>query len=142
MNQLVASPNDSLGSLYDQMVSYGQKIESYLPLGLPPDPVSQLPPPGLETTLAASGSSPYISSLQGVWDSITSASESAAKAVESGITKVYGKVKQGVGTVYDDVTNPVGSLVENAYWKILLGVVVVGVAVYYIGKTGAVKVSV
>lgn len=129
---------DSSGSMYPNS-----------PLPFPVEGYSNFPPPGFETTLAAVTPSPPISSLQGIWDEIKQDAASAVSAVETGVKTVYGGVKDitktvygdissGVGTVADDVTKPV----KQTYWYMILGVGVLFVGFYYLGKSGVLKVSV
>lgn len=120
---------------------YKAQIGSWLPLGLPEDPVSSLPPAGLETTLAARGEAPQITTVQGIWNSITTFAESAGNTLESGIKGAYGKVKEAAGTVYDDVSSPVSSAFDNIYWKVIIAAVVVGGVIYFAGRSGAVRIS-
>jgi len=129
----------------DAYILAGKNIANYLPLGLPPDPVSSLPPQGLQGVMYSQPSSPMISSLQGVWENITTFSESAIKNVykttKGAVKEVYDDGKQLVGDAYDSVSNPVGSFLDNVYWKVILAVVVIGGVVYFAGKSGAVRVS-
>lgn len=117
-------------------------IQSYLPLGLPADPSPSALPPGLETTSGAISSFNLFPDVTAVWDVVKRNSESAADYVEQGIETLYGKGKQAVGTVYDDLTKPLSSAVDNVYWKIILAAVVIGGVVYFAGKGGAIKVNV
>lgn len=116
-------------------------IRDYLPMGLPADPVSSMPPPGLESTVAANPGTPFISSLQEYWDVIKNDSESAVNYLKGAVETGYETVKGGIGTVYDDITKPVSSIIDNAYWKIILAVVVVGGVIYFAGKSGALRVN-
>lgn len=116
-------------------------LQSYLPLGLPPDP-SPMYVPGLETTSGAVSTPSLFPSVQDVWDNITRNAESAADYVEQGIEAVYKKGKSAAGTVYDDLSKPLNTAIDNAYWKIILAAIVVGGVVYFAGKGGAIKVSV
>lgn len=122
------------------------------PMGLPPDPWSNLVP-GLESTVYAQTPDYKITSVQGVWDSITNFSESTVRQTETlardvygglkDITKtVYGDARSAVGTVIDDVTEPLGSTVKNLYWYMILGLIVVGGVVYFAGKSGAINAKV
>ena len=119
---------------------------AYRPLGLPMDPMYNIALPGLEGADAAIEGTPILSSIQSTFDKITSDSYGALQSVyDSGkkaIGTLYDDVAHGVGNVYDDVTKPVTSLLDNVYWKVILAVVVVGGALYFIGKGGAVKVNV
>ena len=118
-------------------------IQSYLPLGLPPDPSPSTLPPGLETTQGAVSTMDYLfPEVSYVWDAVKRNSESAADYVEQGIKDAYGATKNAIGTVYDDVTKPLSSAVDNVYWKVILAAVVVGGVIYFAGKSGAVKVNV
>lgn len=117
-------------------------VQSYLPLGLPPDPSPKSLPAGLETTSGAVSSFNLFPEVTLAWDAITRNSESAADYVEQGIKSIYGKGKEAVGSVYDDLSAPVTSVVDNLYWKIILAAVVVGGVVYFAGKGGALKVNV
>lgn len=127
-------------SYYEQLKG---SIQTYLPLGLPPDPSPYTIPPGLESTQGAvSTFDALFPEITYVWDAIKRNSESAADYLEQGVKDAYSATKNVVGTVYDDVTKPLSDAVDNAYWKVLLAVIVVGGALYFIGKTGAVKVNV
>lgn len=130
---------------YSNMLAYGKKIESFLPLGLPPDPMPKTPPPGLESTIGAIPSAGWTESLENAWNGIVSSSESAVQGLyESGkkvVRGVYEDAKDAAGDVYDDLTKPVGSLLDNVYWKVILAVVVVGGVVYFAGKSGALRIS-
>lgn len=123
-----------------------------IPMGLPPDPVGVGPVRGLESTAGASQPAPLMTSHPSLWEEIKQDSLSAVRMVETGaknvyggikdITKtVYGDVESGVETVVGDVAKPVQGAIDNAYWKIILAVVVLGGALYYIGKSGALKVN-
>lgn len=127
-------------SYYEQLKG---SIQTYLPLGLPPDPSPYTIPPGLESTQGAvSTFDALFPEITYVWDAIKRNSESAADYLEQGVKDAYSATKNVVSTVYDDVTKPLSDAVDNAYWKVLLAVIVVGGALYFIGKTGAVKVNV
>lgn len=117
-------------------------IQSYLPLGLPADPAPKTLPPGLESTQGAVSNFNLFPELTFAWDQITRNSESAADYLQQGIESAYGTVKKGLGTVYDDISAPVTSAVDNLYWKIIIAAVVVGGVVYFAGKGGAIKVNV
>lgn len=119
---------------------------AYRPLGLPMDPMFNVALPGLEGADAAQEGTPILSSIQNIFDDIKNDSYGALQtAYDSGkkaIGTLYDDVAHGVGNVYDDVTKPLETALDNVYWKIILAVVVVGGALYFVGKTGAVKVSV
>lgn len=118
-------------------------IQSYLPLGLPPDPSPSTLPPGLETTQGAVSTMDYLfPEVSYVWDAVKRNSESAADYVEQAIEGAYDKTKHAVGTVYDDLSAPISGAVDNLYWKIIIAAVVVGGVIYFAGKSGAVKVNV
>jgi hypothetical protein len=106
------------------------------------DPVSNLPPPGLETTVGASQAPPTISTAQGIWDTIKSDSEAAGSAVLGGVEAGYGLVKKGVSTVVGDVAAPIQGALTSTYWYAIIAVVVLGGALYFMGKGGGVKVNI
>lgn len=127
-------------------MKYYSSVMDYVPLGLPSDPVSLMPPSGLESTVAAQGTTPMLSSVQGIWNTITTDSESAYQWFvtpqgENPISFLYGKGKEAISTVVDDIAKPAGNLLEGVYWKLLLAVVVIGGVVYFAGKSGAVRIS-
>ena len=130
---------------YSSMLAYGKKIESFLPLGLPPDPLPKTPPAGLESTIGAIPEAGWTLSLSNAWNGIVSSSESAVQGLyESGkkvVRGVYEDAKDAAGNVYDDLTKPVSSFIDNAYWKIILAAVVVGGVIYFAGKSGALRVT-
>lgn len=122
-------------------------------IGLPADPSPTTPPPGLDHTEAGNIAAPLITTAQSIWDTIKQDSISAVNAVETGVKNVYGgikdvtktvytDVKSGVGTVADDVTHPVAEATKTTYWYLLLGIIVVAGGLYFVGKSGAVRVSV
>lgn len=135
-----------MGDFSQDYASYNEvkgALQSYLPLGLPPDPSPSTPPPGLEST---QGAVSFVDSLfpdvSMVWDAVKRNSESAADYAEQAIGAAYDKTKGAVGTVYDDLTKPLSSAIDNAYWKIILAAIVVGGVIYFAGKGGAIKVNV
>lgn len=101
--------------------------------------------PGFETTYNSVSKVPPITSASSWWDEIKSDMSSAVSSVYGGakdITKtVYGDISSGIGTVYDDVSAPVKDAATSYYWYMILGVVVVGVLVVAVAKSGAVKVN-
>lgn len=115
------------------------------PMGLPVDPMLNVVP-GLESTIYAQPSASIFNSIESVWDSIYNASESVVGGVygtaKDLTTKVYGDIKAGVGTVVDDVTEPLSANIKSVYWYMILGVVVVGGIIYFAGKSGAVRANV
>lgn len=126
--------------------------DAFVPIGLPADPQAGYIPPGLETTTASISPAPAISTAQSFWDVIAQDSRgalnwveeegsAAASGVKNAVVSGYGGVKSAVGTVVADVTSPVASALDNVYWKIIIAVVVIGGALYFIGKGGAVKVN-
>lgn len=143
---ILATIDGSNTKLYTPYVPEGPTESlpiAYRPIGLPADPISYLPPAGFETTVAAQGSDPLISSSQSWWDTIKQTSYSAVESVYEGAKsvtkKVYNDGKNLVGTVYDDVTAPVENAVKSIYWYALLGVVVIAGALYLSNKSGALK---
>lgn len=108
--------------------------------------------PGFESTSAAAAMPPMISSASpSWWDSIKNDMGQAVQAIEDapgalytdfkGITKtVYGDISSGVGTVFKDVTTPVAEAATSYYWYAILGLIVVAGGIYFIGKSGAVRV--
>lgn len=139
--------NEKLYTPYIPTGNPEQSTAAYRPLGLPMDPMSNLPPVGLESPMINYDTSmPAMSGLDGIWDKLTQNSESAIdwaySGIERGIKGVYGKAKDAVSTVVSDVTTPLENELKSTYLYLLLGVVVIGGALYYIGKGGAVKVRV
>lgn len=125
---------------------------AYRPLGLPADPMSKLPPPGFETTVGADSAGTSLFNFSGLFDDIKQNAYGAFSTFENSIhnayggvkdiTKtVYGDLKNAAGSVYDDVATPVKSALTSTYWYMLLGVGVVGVIIYFAGKSGALRVS-
>lgn len=119
-------------------------------MGLPRDPVFFPVPAGLESAAASAPPPPPISSSQTWWDTIKQDSVSSLKWVEdeavavahgaADITKAaYGGAKNAVGTVVSDIASPVTGALNNIYWYAILGVVVIGGALYFAGKGGALK---
>lgn len=119
------------------------------PIGLPMDQQNTLPPAGLESTIASVQDPPPISTAAKVWNTIKQDSQSAGTWVESEIgsiydgsknvvSQVYGDVSKGVGAVASDVTSPL----RSTYMYLILGIIVIAGAIYFIGKGGAVKANV
>lgn len=158
LNDIFSSSPEQLFTPYTPSGNPESWNSAYRPLGLPMDPVSNVAPAGFESAmLADSEDSPLISSLQGYWDDIKANSYGAVTHVEDAVKNAYGGIKDitktvygdlanGVGTVVDDITTPARGMLtgflDNVYWKTVLGVVVIGTALYFIGKTGAVKVKI
>lgn len=122
------------------------------PIGLPNDPLSDYIPPGLDSAQNSVTPAPAISTAQSFWDTIKQDSQSAlawteteasdlGSGAKSAVVAGYDNVKSAVGTVVSDVSNPIGNVLDNVYWKIIIAVVVLGGAIYFIGKGGAVKVN-
>lgn len=117
---------------------------------LPADVMPSDPPPGFETTPQGLMPTPTISAkAQAMWDTVKSDAqgvaawgEDEAKNVYGGVKNVaktvYGDLSKAAGTVYDDVAKPVKGLLTGTYMYMLLGVIVVAGAVYFIGKSGAI----
>lgn len=109
--------------------------------------------PGFESTSAAISAPAAVSSVApSWWDSIRNDMGQAVDNLEKlpgvlytdakGITKtVYDDISGGVGTVYDDATGKLAGTATSYYWYALLALVVVGTGIYFIGKTGAIKVN-
>ena len=121
---------------------------SLVPLGLPQDTQPTSPPPGLESTTASVSDPAPISTVDKIWNTIKSDSSSAVNYIEqapgalysgtkSAISTIYTDVASGVSTVANDVTSPL----RSTYWYLIVAVVVIAGALYFIGKGGAVKVN-
>lgn len=108
------------------------------PMGFPPDPTSNLVP-GLSQTSYSVQEAPIFSSVQGVWDTFKNFGESVYTGAKGVVSHGYTDLKEAASTVYDDVTMPVESALKSTYWYLILGVVVIGGALYFIGKGGALK---
>lgn len=118
---------------------------TFVGMGLPSDPVSSMPPPGLESTVAVDEPPPHISTMQAIFNTIKNDSANAVGWVEteakSTVQGIYKTTKSAVGTVYDDVSAPIGNLLKGTYLYLLLGVVVLGGVIYFAGKSGALKID-
>jgi hypothetical protein len=119
------------------------------PMGLPEDTQSTEPPPGFRSTLASISPPPKISTAESIWSTIKQDSQSALAWTEKEAQSVYQGSKNVISTVYHDVAEGVGTVAYDAtapvratYWYLILGLVVVAGGLYFIGKTGAIKVSV
>lgn len=112
------------------------------PMGLPMDPVGAGAPLGLESTKAAVSSSPIMVAYEESWDAVENFYVGLYGTTKKIIGQVYSDVRSGAGTVYDDVSKPVSSALTGTYWYLILGVVVVAGGLYFVGKGGAVKVSI
>lgn len=119
------------------------------PIGLPEDQQSSEPPRGLESTVNSISPPPQISSAQSWWGIIKQDAQGAGAWVENEVSNVYQGTKNVVSTVYSDVSSGVGRVASDVseparqtYWYILVAVVVVAGALYYIGKGGAIKANV
>jgi len=150
---LAQSQTEKLFTPYVPDMPPEQMSGAYRPLGLPADPAYNLPPPGFESTLGVEEGMPLITSIQGVWDSVKSNASGLVGAVEHGVEgvyetgkkavkSVYGDVSGGVGKVFGDISNPLTSTLKTGFWYALLGVVVLGGVVYFVGKSGAVRVAI
>lgn len=116
--------------------------ESYLgPFGLPFDTQPTSPPPGLESTVGSVSNPPAISTATGVWEKVKQWDLAAGDWIVNAVKKDYALVKGGVSTVAGDVVAPIEEKATSTYWYLLLGVVVIAGAIYFIGKSGAVKVN-
>lgn len=121
---------------------------AFFPIGLPEDQQSSAPPKGLESTVNSISPPPQISTAQSWWGAVKQDAQSATAWAENEAVNLYQGGKTVVSTVYSDVSSGVGKVtsdvtapVRQTYWYILLAVVVVAGALYYIGKGGAVKVN-
>lgn len=83
-----------------------------------------------------------MSAVQKAWDETENMYKGAYQQVKSIIGTVYEDTRSAAGTVYDDVSKPVSSILTGSYWYLILGIVVIAGGLYFIGKTGAIKVKV
>lgn len=132
------TPNSQDTSL--NLVSLDPNLNPYAgnAMGLPSDPVPSSAPPGLPQSIGdeiASGFNTGIGAVENVFTDIYAGGKKV-------VGTVYSDVKGGVSTVVGDVASPVSSTLKTTYWYLILGVVVIAGGLYFIGKTGAVKVSV
>lgn len=112
-----------------------------IPLGLPPDPTQKYLP-GLESVAWYDSSTFNISSIgQDLWDSFSQFSESAYSGTKQVLKKGYNDLKEGVGTVVGDVTEPISDSLKTTFWYAILAVGALGAVIYFAGKSGALRIS-
>lgn len=109
--------------------------------------------PGFQSTFGSiSSPAPMASVSPSWWDTIKNEATSAFGATEDDIKTVYGGLKDvtktvygdassAVGTVFNDVTSPVKDAANATYWYTILAVIVVGGVLYFMGKSGVLKVN-
>lgn len=118
---------------------------AYRPLGLPRDPLYFDLPAGLDGAGSSAVSSISLSSLDGIWDSVSQNSLGAfswaGQKAKGLVTSSYGLLKEGVSEVLEDVTTPLSSGLKTYYWYLLGGLIVVGGVLYFAGKGGAIRVT-
>lgn len=109
--------------------------------------------PGVNTTYGSNQVAPMISNTQSWWESIADFGADAADAIGYGLEKSYEKVSGAVGRVTNDLTEgladrakdvlePVKETTSFAVVQVVILVAVLGVALYYTGKSGGLRVSV
>lgn len=113
---------------------------AYRPLGIPGDPGSDMIA-GLETTDAAAGPAPSISSFQNFTDSIKSDATNLLGGAEGAIKSGYSTIKGAVGTVVGDVTDPLASAAKTYFAYAMVAIIIVGGVLYFAGKSGALKIN-
>lgn len=117
------------------------------PLGLPYE--SGQPPKGFESTTASQPPAPPISTIDSIWDTIKQDSlgavdwtgqaiDSTYSNAKSVANNVYDDLKSGVSKVGGDVTAGLASPLQNIYWYLIIGVVIIGGALYFVGRGGAI----
>ncbi len=112
---------------------------------------SDMPPQGFESTLGSIQDPPQIASSS-VWDRITGTADTAVGWLETvdkqlgasvinTVKKDYDLVKGGATQVIGDVASPIQSSLNSTYWYLIVGIIVIAGALYFIGKGGAIKVN-
>lgn len=107
------------------------------PMGLPADDTN-IPPLGFDGTQAAVQSAPAISSAQSIWDKIKTDASSAIDYVESAPGKVIGAAESESNSILQNAENAVAAPLKSTYMYLLLGLVVLGGVLYFVGKGGAI----
>ena len=114
-------------------------------LGMPVDPYGSVPP-GFETTMNSVPPTPPLAVVKEFWDGSIQAVEGVVQDIYNGAkgvgSSIYADLKQGVGAVVEDVTEPAASALKTTFWYAVVGLVVIGGVLYFAGKSGALSVRV
>lgn len=120
--------SDTSGVVIDQM-------------GLPQDPTNPTAQ-NITNNYDDSSKPPPVSGWDSFWSKVKSYDAQAGNWVIQAVKDDYGLLKGATSTVVGDVAAPVQGVIDNAYWKIILVVIVLGGVIYFAGKSGAVKANV
>jgi len=137
----------ALGNLIDSSAAVNMDDPSNQLMGFPTLSGDSYTPPGFSSTQAAIPPAPDISSNQSTWDTVTQDARSALKwssdalstaenTAVSGIKSAYQGTKNVVGTVAGDIANPIGGVLKTTYLYIIVGVVILAGALYFVGRGG------
>lgn len=108
--------------------------------------------PGINTTYADNQPSPTYTTSQSVWDEVKQFGSDFGEGLSDAVKSGYDTVAGGINTVVQDaaggiaratttLAKPVEDVTSFGVTQIILVVAVIGAAVYFMGKSGGLRVN-